>query len=180
MLSRVLIATDASEASSRMVEQAGKEECRAVCNDVFHHVLHPTDFSKTSERAYHLEYIVKETHCAVTLLHVHDRMLLEPHAAHQMEEEGRKIDSERLERRRERLLQLGAASVETLVDRGHPALKIIERAKESGRTLILMGTQGKGFVEELFLGSVAHNVARRAPLAVLFVPAQTRERRANE
>ena len=92
----------------------------------------------------------------------------------------RKIDSERLERRRERLLQLGAASVETLVDRGHPALKIIERAKESGRTLILMGTQGKGFVEELFLGGVAHNVARRAPLAVLFVRAQARERRANE
>ena len=56
----------------------------------------------------------------------------------------------------------------------------MERAKESGRTLILMGTQGKGFVEELFLGSVAHNVARRAPLAVLFVPAQARERRANE
>jgi ACR3 family arsenite efflux pump ArsB len=28
--------------------------------------------------------------------------------------------------------------------------------------------------------SVAHNVARRAPLAVLFVPAQARERRANE
>ncbi|MGA7395747.1 MAG: universal stress protein [Terrimicrobiaceae bacterium] len=54
-----------------MVEQAGKEECRAVCNDVFRHVLHPTDFSKTSERAYqYLEHVVKETHCAVTLLHV--------------------------------------------------------------------------------------------------------------
>ena len=64
-------------------------------------------------------------------------------------------------------------------ERGHPALKIIERAKESGRTLILMGTQGKGFVE-LFLGSVARNFACRAPLAVLFVPAQARERRANE
>ena len=58
-------------------------------------------------------------------------------------------------------------------------MKIIERAKESGRTFI-MGTQGKGFVEELFLGGVAHNVARRAPLAVLFVRAQARERRANE
>ena len=101
-----------------LVEQAGKEERRAVCDDVFRHVLHPTDFSKTSERAYqYLEHVVKETHCAVTLLHVHDRILLEPHVAHQMEEESRKIDSECLERRRERLLQLGAASVETLVDR---------------------------------------------------------------
>jgi nucleotide-binding universal stress UspA family protein len=67
-----------------------------------------------------------------------------------------------------------------LIGEGSPALKIIERAKESGRTLILMGTQGRGFVEELFLGSAAHNVARRAPLAVLFVPAQARETRANE
>ncbi|MGA7881224.1 MAG: universal stress protein [Terrimicrobiaceae bacterium] len=58
---------------------------------------------------------------------------------------------------------LEQASVETLVDRGHPALKIIERAKESGRTLILMGTQGKGFVEELFLGSVAHGVPSYTP-----------------
>ena len=67
-----------------------------------------------------------------------------------------------------------------LIGEGSPALKIIERAKESGRTLILMGTQSRGFVEELFLGSAAHNVARRAPLAVLFVPAQARETRANE
>ena len=64
-------------------------------------------------------------------------------------------------------------------ERGHTALKIMERAKESGLTLILMGTQGKGFLEELFLASVAH-VARRAPLAVLFVSAQARERRVNE
>ena len=54
-------------------------------------------------------------------------------------------------------------AAEITSQRGHPVLKIIERAKESGRTLILMGTHGKGFVEELFLGSVAHNVARRAP-----------------
>ena len=39
----------------------------------------------------------------------------------------------------------------------------MERAKESGLTLILMGTQSKGFAEELFLGSVAHNVVRRWP-----------------
>jgi len=48
-------------------------------------------------------------------------------------------------------------------ERRHTALKIMERAKESGLTLILMGTQSKGFAEELFLGSVAHNVVRRWP-----------------
>jgi nucleotide-binding universal stress UspA family protein len=66
------------------------------------------------------------------------------------------------------------------LERGHKALTIIERVKERGRALFLTGTRGRGFVEELFLGSVAYNVARRAPLALLFVPAQGRERRANE
>ena len=66
------------------------------------------------------------------------------------------------------------------IGEGHPALKIVEQAKESGRPLILRRTQSKGFAEELFLGSMAHNFARRAPLALLFVPAQGRERRANE
>ena len=64
-------------------------------------------------------------------------------------------------------------------ERGHTALKIMERAKESGLTLILMGTQGKGFAEELFLGSVAQTSPSCA-LAAPFVPAQARERRANE
>ena len=59
---------------------------------------------------------------------------------------------------------------EITLKRGHTALKIIERVKERGRALFLTGTRGRGFVEELFLGSVACNVARRAPLA-LFVPA---------
>lgn len=52
-----------------------------------------------------------------------------------------------------------------------PADLIPERARKSGCSLILMGTQGRGFLNELFLGSVSHNVARRVPLPVLFVPA---------
>jgi nucleotide-binding universal stress UspA family protein len=32
-----------------------------------------------------------------------------------------------------------------------------------------MGTQGKGFIQELFLGSVAHNVSRLAPCPVLLI-----------
>ena len=63
---------------------------------------------------------------------------------------------------------------------GHPALKIVEQAKESGRPLILMGTQGEGFVEETLFRQRGTQRRRRAPLAALFVSAQARERRANE
>lgn len=155
-----------------IIERAGKDECRIACEDLFHHVLHPTDFSDTSELAYQfLEHIVKATHCAVTLLHVHEPMLLQPHLIGEIEKETRRVDANRLDRRRERLLELGAASVEILVENGHPALRIVDRAREGGRSLILMGTQGKGFVKEIFLGSVSNNVARLTPLPVLFVPA---------
>jgi nucleotide-binding universal stress UspA family protein len=34
-----------------------------------------------------------------------------------------------------------------------------------------MGSQGRGFIHEVFLGSVANNIARLAPLPVIFVPA---------
>lgn len=154
-----------------IVTEDGGERCRVTCTDFFHHVLHPTDFSETAERAYqHLEHIVRETHCAVTLLHVQDKARLQPHLADRLEEFNR-IDTERLERRRERLLKLGAAAVESYVDYGAPAAEILRRARAGGFSLVLMGTHGKGLVEEFFLGSVAHNVARRAPVPVLFVPA---------
>jgi len=34
-----------------------------------------------------------------------------------------------------------------------------------------MGTQGKGFIKELFLGSVAQTISRLAPCPVLLIPA---------
>ncbi|MBW8382433.1 MAG: universal stress protein, partial [Youngiibacter sp.] len=38
--------------------------------------------------------------------------------------------------------------------------------------LIIMGSQGSGFMSELFLGSVSHNVLRHADCSVLVVPAE--------
>jgi len=36
----------------------------------------------------------------------------------------------------------------------------------------VMGSQGRGFVSESFLGSVSHQVARRSPAPVLLIPAK--------
>lgn len=147
------------------IEDAGTESCNATCDDFFRHVLHPTDFSDNSGRAYqYLEYVVQETRCAVTVLHVQE-------PATHVDEKENTLHAERLERRRERLTKLGATSVEILVEPGNPALKIVERANECERSLILMGSQGKGFMKELFFGSVAHTVASQTSLPVLFVPA---------
>jgi nucleotide-binding universal stress UspA family protein len=37
--------------------------------------------------------------------------------------------------------------------------------------VIVMGSQGRGFISEVFLGSVSHQVVRQAPVPVLLIPA---------
>jgi nucleotide-binding universal stress UspA family protein len=52
-----------------------------------------------------------------------------------------------------------------------PAALILNRARNGLFSLVMIGSQGQGFFEEVFLGSVSHSVARLAPLPVLFIPA---------
>jgi nucleotide-binding universal stress UspA family protein len=150
--------------------EEGAERCRAACAELFHHVLFPTDFSDIAERAFqYLEHIVREAHPAVTLLHVQDASKLGAHLKERLDEFNA-IDRGRLERMRDRLLACGARSVELDLPYGSPIGILLDRAKGADFSLVVMGTQGRGFIREIFLGSVAHNMARYAPLPVLFVP----------
>jgi nucleotide-binding universal stress UspA family protein len=147
-----------------------RKRCRAVCSDLFRHVLFPTDFSDTADRAFlFLEHIAREVAPSISLLHVQDRTKLAPHLSHRLEEFNR-IDQDRLDRMRGRLQGFGAAAVSTEVAYGVPTEVILERARAAGPTLIVMGSQGRGVFQEVLLGSVANHVARLAPLPVLFVP----------
>ena len=76
-----------------------------------------------------------------------------------------------MEQEKQRLLNAGIPVVNERLDSGHPIPAILEILKTQDISLIVMGTQGKGFVKEIFLGSVAHNVARLAPCPVLLIPA---------
>jgi len=53
------------------------------------------------------------------------------------------------------------------VEYGSPAAQIVRVAEEERVDLIVMGAQGKTVTQELLLGSVAHEVVRRAPVPVL-------------
>ncbi len=148
-----------------------EERCRLACERLFGKVLFPTDFSETAERAFHyLQHVIKGTGAQVTLLHVQDTARLAPHLMARLEEFN-EIDRERLERMAARLREQGAASVSIAIKAGAPLPVILAEAGEPGYTSIVMGSQGRGFVAEITLGSVANGVARRAPLPVLFVPA---------
>jgi nucleotide-binding universal stress UspA family protein len=57
---------------------------------------------------------------------------------------------------------------------GHPIPVVLEAMRTLDCSLILMGTQGKGFISEIFLGSVAHNLTRQATCPVLLIPPASR------
>jgi nucleotide-binding universal stress UspA family protein len=154
-----------------IAEENGGKKCRAVCVDFFGHILFPTDFSDNAEHALlYLEHIVRETQSRVTLLHVQDQAKIEKHLRHRLDEFNR-IDHERLEAIKLRLGQCGASGVSIEVPYGSPTKVILERARRNDYSMIVMGCQGRGSIQEVFLGSVANHVARLAPLPVLFVPA---------
>ena len=155
-------------------DEKGKTICAAACRELFNRVLFPTDFSNTAERAFqYLEYVTREVKPRVTLLHVQEKTRITRH--HQWGEnleEFNRIDRERLERLRERLLALGAPEVGIDLLFGNPAQEIVERTGGSGHTLVVMGTHGRGSSER-FLGSVPFNVARRVSIPLLLVPNQS-------
>ena len=143
-------------------------KCEVVCRKMFAKVLLPTDFSETAERALgYLGKITMQTGCPVTVMHVIEEKDDDPAGVQRREEEARFL----LEAEKRRLKTLGAAEVTIELVQGKPAEEIIGRAKEGDFSIIVMGGQGKGFLKEVFLGSVANEVARHAGVPLLFIPA---------
>ena len=79
-------------------------------------------------------------------------------------------DRRRLQAFRERLEQRGATEVRIEIPYGLPGQEIVRLAREHNYHLIVMGTRGRGFFAEAFLGSVSLQVVRSAPAPVLLVP----------
>jgi nucleotide-binding universal stress UspA family protein len=150
------------------------EDCAACCNALpcvpLEHVLFPTDFSDNAAQALSyvqqlLQYGVKR----VTLLHVQDQTKLDRHLRDRLDEFNA-TDRTRLERFKEQLEAQHAVDVQIELPHGSPTEEILKQARQPGVSLIVMGTHGRGFISEIFLGSVSHNVARHAPVSVLLIP----------
>ena len=70
--------------------------------------------------------------------------------------------------------QLGTACValvsKILVPLGHPVEEILKTADDEGCDAIILGTHGKGFLKQTFLGSVAGSVLERSRKPVFVIP----------
>lgn len=144
--------------------------CEMICTDFHRHVLFPTDFSDIAEGAFqYVEQILRGGGTRITLLHVQDQSRIQDHLQDKLDEFNR-IDRERLERMEHRLKELGATEVNIELPYGLPKQEIVQSAEQGDYSLIVMGTQGRGFFGELFVGSTAYHVARRAVVPTLLVP----------
>jgi nucleotide-binding universal stress UspA family protein len=160
-----------------VVRLVNKKEGENVCIhasrcDFSGHVLFPTDFSENADQAFtFLEKLVSDGIKHVTLLHVQDNIRIDPHLKHMLDEFN-KIDQARLEKMKSALKKKGDARIDIELVYGAPFTEIIKIINERKVNLVVMGSQGRGFVKELFLGSVSHNIARNSAASVLLIPAK--------
>lgn len=144
---------------------AGGETC-----DFMRNILFPTDFSESARHAFEtVKHLAASGAGEATLFHVQDKSRIDPHLKHRLDEFN-ETDRQRLTEMKDLLAKSGATKVGLDIRLGHPGQEILRESESRQATLVVMGSQGRGFFGELFLGSVSHYVARRSQVPVLLIP----------
>jgi len=152
-------------------------------------ILYTTDLSKNSAYAYRYAVDLAQRHDAgIVILHVIEP--IPPSVRHYVSiyvdeakwEEKIKYEQEKtIERIKKRLEEFCkretqndprclALALKILVQPGHPVEEILDVASKEECDLIILGTHGKGFLKETFLGSVARSVLDRSRKPVFIIP----------
>jgi len=151
--------------------QGEKSPCIGQACDFFSHILFPTDFSANADTAFAiLEQIVENADVGkITLLHVQDRQRIEPYLRDRLQE-FTAIDQERLDSMKQRLAGKTGAGIDTVLCYGMTGSELLKAEDELCPSLVVMGSQGRGLIKEVFLGSVSHAMARQGNAHLLLVP----------
>ena len=102
-------------------------------------------------------------------MHFQDKKKINPHLESRLREFN-EIDNMRLQIVRERLEQTTGVKPDIELIYGYPSREIIDFCRRETVSLVVMGTHGRGYIEEMFVGSVSHNVARHVPAPVFLSP----------
>jgi len=146
------------------------EEKPSPDQQLLDHVLFPTDFSENAEAAFAYLKEMAGQCSRITLMHIQDKTKISPEKLSNLDEFNEK-DHRRLEVLQADLLAAGAASVDITLSLGSPVEEILHFVKDQSVSLVVMGSQGRGFIKDIFLGSVSQNVARNSLASVLLIPA---------
>jgi universal stress protein A len=147
---------------------------------MFQRIVCATDFSDTAEAAWEMACGLAAVHRAeLTLVHVFPDLPPSPDVAvpsvMEVWEEQRRWVSQELERRVADAVARGLRS-RAVLKMGPAAAGLVEAVNEVGGDLVVVGTHGRTGLERVLLGSVAEQVVRAAPCAVLTVKPRARER----
>jgi nucleotide-binding universal stress UspA family protein len=148
--------------------------CEISHAQVLRHVLLPTDFSEISVRA--LEYVERLADKGLKQVTLLNALELPGEDAFPPGYQEFAVSGARdlLAQCKQRLVKAGVSVVHDRFEPGHPIPAIMRVLETQDISLIVMGTQGKGFIKEIFLGSIAHNVSRLATCPVLLIPPASR------
>ena len=144
----------------------------SVDKELLDHVLFATDFSPASDEAFaYVKLLADSTQMKkVTLLHVQDQRRIEPYLSDRLGEFN-STDRGRLAMLKVDLAEKDVETIDIELRYGIPYMEILKAMSDLKPTLLVMGTQGRGFMRELFVGSVSQYVARRSWIPAILVPA---------
>jgi nucleotide-binding universal stress UspA family protein len=151
-------------------------------------ILYGTDLSKNS--AYAFFYAVdmaKKHNASIVILHTIEPIrhiygeggIYMEGVLKETKKQEQEMDIEEIKKRLQEFCkttetQIGSPCVELvskiLVPLGHPVEEILKVADDEGCDAIVLGTHGKGFLRQTFLGSVAGSVLERTRKPVFIIP----------
>jgi nucleotide-binding universal stress UspA family protein len=142
-------------------------------------ILHPTDFSESSEYSCRLACsLTRSCGAHLIVLHVLERPLL-AYSGVMTAPPPPGPSAEQRQSVQQQLLRIKPADpaigVEHLLEEGDPATAILQVAQERECQLIVMGTHGRTGLGRLLMGSVAEQVVRKASCPVLTVKTPQRQ-----
>ena len=137
------------------------------------HILVPTDFGEASDRALDLAVeLANKYGASLTLMHAYEVPLYTYQGVPPIPVDYWTPVRDGATRRLELAvaeLQKRVPEAKGVLTHGAPWEEILGVAKESGASLIVMGTHGRRGVVHAILGSVAEKIVRLAPVPVLTV-----------
>ena len=157
-----------SEKPVMLVRANFKTDTYIQC-DIINYIIFPTDFSENAAKAFGALKSLAPCHgTKITLVHVQDTTRMDSELLQKLDEMNEEDFSKLMDMKKE-LEEAGARDVEIQVVQGVTTTVLMNMAADEGVSLMIMGSQGLGFVKELYLGSVSHYMARHSASSVMLV-----------
>jgi nucleotide-binding universal stress UspA family protein len=142
----------------------------SFCVNMFQKVLYAVDWSPSTERAEeYLPVLAKLGASEIVIVHIADDLVKRSGLRDHVDQEPIEVREERLGSLEQALQAKGFDAKAYLLEEGSPHQAINRIATEEEVSLIIVGSQGKGFVEGILGGSLSQRVVERSEKPVLVV-----------